>query len=155
MHNIPNEILEMIYSHLLRHYDIINLSLVCRQLYNCMPNELIRVLNIRRKYTDINTAIKDIKYYIVRTSTTALSARISNRIVCSMHNDVADRRSLLSYELVIFDKIAATYIKYDCRTMTGESFFTKHGMRSISALFDETNEISAILAERNLDDVCM
>src|ERR1700689_4740051 len=137
--DLPNEIIAMIYDLLLysKHADdVINLSLVCLRIYNAMSDEHKRVFGLRKRYISINAAISDIKYYITEKGVLSLSLRIFNRAVCHICNNGLDRQSNL-YEIVIFDKIAATYINYECGILSGKSFFVENGSIKIAEYFDE------------------
>lgn len=64
MESLPYELIYIIRSYLLRLKDIANFSMVSMTLYNSISEEHLRILNIRKKYANINKSILAIKYYI-------------------------------------------------------------------------------------------
>ena len=64
MDSLMPELVAMIYDLLTLPHDSIKFSLTCKYIFNCMHNELKRILKICAKYQDIRTAITSINYSI-------------------------------------------------------------------------------------------
>ena len=64
MESLPYELIYIIYNYLLHPSDIIRLASTCKQMRHNVPDEIMRVLDIRKRYIDINKSIRSIKYYI-------------------------------------------------------------------------------------------
>lgn len=61
---LPYEIIQMIYNHLYKPADVINLASVCVRMCHGVSKEHLRVLDIRKRYQCINESILNIRYYI-------------------------------------------------------------------------------------------
>ena len=61
---LPYELVHIIYNYLTLVRDVIRLASTCKQMRHNVPDEITRVLGIRKRYIDINKSIRSIKYFI-------------------------------------------------------------------------------------------